>query len=1301
MDNMKTLEKLCMSGDLADNWKKWKQRWNLYAIASGANEKDEAVQCAIFLHLIGEEPLDIYNTFTFNADEVDKIRPLIQKFDNYFAPKKNITFQRYLFNTCIQNGRPFDNFLVDIKNKAKTCDFGNLEDSLVRDRIVCGIDSKEMRERLLRDSDLTLTKAANMVRAFEISKMQVSDLEGTHTAADSIRKYKRASKQTEQLEQPTKRKCYFCGTFHKRLACPAYGKTCSKCNKPNHFASVCKSFKKVNEVENKESNSESEIDINELYIDHIGSSAITQNNELTINAEINSYEITFKLDTGAQCNIIPITVFNKINKKPKLFTTKTTLKAYGGHNIELIGKCQMTLTLPGKELLCEFFIVNTKYTKPLLGLKTCQDLDIINIHQVNKSQANDPLINEYSEVFKGLGRVEGEYHINVNPNAKPVIHASRKVPLTILPRLKKTLKKLTEANVISKIETPTDWVNSLVIVEKKDKSLRLCLDPKELNQHILRDYKSIPTPEEISSKLHGKSIFSVIDMADCYWHITLDEPSSLLCTFNTPFGRYKFNRLPFGISCASDASQAMIEKHFGDIEGVIAIHDDLIIGAVSVREHDEVLRKVLQRAKERNIKFNLKKMQLRVPEVKYLGNIVSKEGLRPDPEKIKAIFEIPKPENKQDVQRILGMVNYLGQYIPNLSEISFPLRSLLKRDTHWQWTHEHQKALKTIQDILASEPVLSFFDINTPVEIQVDASSHGLGACLMQTNHPISYASRSLTNSEKHYAQIEKELLAIVYACEKFNQYVYGQPVFIKSDHKPLEAIIKKPISSTPPRVQRFLVRLMKYDVRIQFIPGKYLYIADTLSRAHSSSILENSDLHDESVVMIHTVYSNLSATPEKLDEIKKATEEDEILQLVKECIINGWPINKQKVPTKIVKYWQIRNDLHIIEGLVLKNDQIVIPTKLRNYILEKLHSSHLGIEKTIARARKTVYWPGMTNAIKEKILKCIICLKYRNKNQKQPLLPHEVPNLPWQNIGSDLFEYEGKTYLLVIDYYSKFIETCRLGDKHASSVISALKSIFVTHGIPRKFMADNVPYNSTEFKNFARDYNFIFTSSSPRYPQSNGLSEMGVKIVKRILKKCKDPCLGLLEYHNTPITGMSYSPSQLLMNRSTRSIIPVYHATLEPSVPIDARNEIIKQKDRQKYYYDRTSKKLPLIEAGETIRVQDKGRWNKARVECKAGTPESYIITAENGREYRRNRRDLLKTNETEPLQITRYIEPDTTNTQESKETNLSNNTNTIPKPSIDNETIRNETQEPPPLPQRRSNRIRKRPSYLNDYTQ
>ena len=397
----------------------------------------------------------------------------------------------------------------------------------------------------------------------------------------------------------------------------------------------------------------------------------------------------------------------------------------------------------------------------------------------------------------------------------------------------------------------------------------------------MRQYNMIPTPEEISSKLHGCSIFSVIDMADCYWHIELDDESSKLCTFNTPFGCNKFNRLPFGISCASDAAQAIVEKYFGDIAGVTAIHDDLIIAAATNKEHDSILRNVFQRACENNIKFNFKKIQYRVPSV-TLGNIVSSKGLQPEPSKSEAILDMPKPDDKESLHRFLGMVNFLGQFIPNLSETTAPLWPLFKKDTLWQWNHEHDQAILQIQCALSSHPVLAFFDINLTVCLQVDASSHGLGACLIQNDHPICYASRSLNDSEKNYAQIEKELLAIAYGCEWFNQYIYGRDVKICSDHKPLQYIVKKP------RIQRLLIRLQKYQVNVEYVPGKYLHIADTLSRSHLPTTDNDDNITEESDVMIHTIAINLPISLIKMTELRNSWNKDPQIIMLKDLIKSG-----------------------------------------------------------------------------------------------------------------------------------------------------------------------------------------------------------------------------------------------------------------------------------------------------------------------------------------------------------------------------------------------------------------------------
>ena len=214
--------------------------------------------------------------------------------------------------------------------------------------------------------------------------------------------------------------------------------------------------------------------------------------------------------------------------------------------------------------------------------------------------------------------------------------------------------------------------------------------------------------------------------------------------------------MPFGVCSSSDVAQKMVDDNFSDIPGVLAVHDDIIVAGADGEGHDTALKLVLDRPKERNIKFNRTKIQLRIDKVKYLGSIVSGEGFRPDPDKIKAIVDMPQPQNKQDLQRLLGMVNYPSQYIPNMSEITAPLRSLLKKQAQWSWYDEHDRSLAKIKEALTSSPVLRFFDVNKPATIQADASQNGMGGCLLQEGHPVIYASRSLTSAEENYAQIEK-----------------------------------------------------------------------------------------------------------------------------------------------------------------------------------------------------------------------------------------------------------------------------------------------------------------------------------------------------------------------------------------------------------------------------------------------------------------------------------------------------------------------------------------------------------------
>jgi len=291
--------------------------------------------------------------------------------------------------------------------------------------------------------------------------------------------------------------------------------------------------------------------------------------------------------------------------------------------------------------------------------------------------------------------------------------------------LKKTLDNLEKSGIISKQDEPTDWVNSLMIVEKKD--------PKDLNKAVKRENYHIPTCDEVISRLNGKKVFTIIDQKDGFWQVKLDKASSLLCTFNTPFGRYSMNRLPFGMSSAPEVFQKRNNEIFGDISGVCVVFDDTIVAGCDDAEHDLARRKVFEQARSKSVKFNRNKIQYKVPEVKYLGHVLSANGLKPDETKVKAIVDMPAPQDRAGLLRFLGMTTYLSKFIPNYSVLTEPLRCLLKKDIAWHWSPELDEAVHRIKQVISQKITLKFFDVNQPAVIQTDASSQGIGSCLLQS----------------------------------------------------------------------------------------------------------------------------------------------------------------------------------------------------------------------------------------------------------------------------------------------------------------------------------------------------------------------------------------------------------------------------------------------------------------------------------------------------------------------------------------------------------------------------------------
>jgi hypothetical protein len=1272
------------STNLADAWDKWISRFKNYATAVELKKKSKDVQVAIFLEVLGDGALDIFNTFNFKpasgegetaipAESREDLDTVIKKFEHYCKPRKgNTVFERYRFwARAHQQDEPVDAWVVELRALAANCQFGDQLDLMIRDKIVFHTNDKQAQVRMLREAELPLERALDICHASEATKKQLEDMgedkKSVHAVRHRHRERSRASTGSrkdskDRNEKQARKKCKSCGHSHPKYKCRAYGKSCHICSEKHHFAGTpaCKGKKKgaqVDAIDTSDSDSDSssecessdDLVIGNIVIGKIDTS-MNKKSKWQEDMLVEGDMIRFQLDTGAEANILP-KAYVKDSMKKRIKPTTTKLFSYGGTKIPAEGCLTLKVTHPRKKkgVKIRFYVVHTK-TKPILGNEACEHFDLIK--RIHKMQVDEDIFQTYSDVFKGLGKYEGQYRIELKDGVQPVSQPPRRIPHAKRDKLRETLRELEQRGIIAPVNKSTEWCSNLVIAEKKSGKMRICLDPRQLNEAVKRNNFTAPTAEEVMSQLAGKSIFTVIDMKDGYYHIELDDYSSHLCTFSTPWGRMRFCRLPFGVRCASDEMQRLNQQTFEHIPGTYVIADDIIVAGKDEKEHDLLLKKVLDRAREKNIRFNPEKVQYKVEEVIYMGNKITSEGIKPDPAKVEAIKNMPEPTDKTAVQRVLGMVKYLDKYIPHASEICKPLRDLLKKENKWSWQNEHREAMKQVKAALMSDEALQFYNVKDEVTIQADASQHGLGATLLQGGKPVCYASRALSECESRYAQIEKELLAVCFGCQKFHQYIFGKPVTVQSDHKPLEAIFKKQLGAVPPRLQRMMLRLQPYDVNIKYTRGKNMYVADTLSRAHLSVTEEemNKDIHTDNQIMVHMLYKAIPVAEDLKEEIKRYDDDDEEMQILCDTIMNGWPQHKMSSPKTLQDFWAVKNELHIAEGAVCAGERIVIPRKLRREVLAKLHKSHFGMEKTKARAKQAVYWPNMEKDIEKMITECETCLAYRPNQCKEPMKPHPIPSRPWEIVGSDILTRKGEDFLLVIDYLSKYPEVFKLKDKTAEGVIEGLKEIMSRHGIPETMIADNMPFNSAAMRQFANSINMEIITSSPTYAQSNGEAERHVQNIKNMMKKSRDNFwIALLEYRTAPITGTPFAPSQILMSRKLRSIVPSTAHALMPRV-VDPTIHLQQQKAKQKRYYDRGSKEMADLAPGEVVRIKRGDRWEPAQVTELAKQPRSYWVEHQ-GHELRRNRRHLLKTGEalcnTTPQPPQEEVEPKSTQDQ------------------------------------------------------
>lgn len=538
---------------------------------------------------------------------------------------------------------------------------------------------------------------------------------------------------------------------------------------------------------------------------------------------------------------------------------------------------------------------------------------------------------------------------------------------------------------------------------------------------------------------------------------------------------------------------------FGGIPGVIVYFDDICVVTENEEEHDRLLSIVLERARANNVRFNPEKIQYRAAAVQFMAHVLEQGRIRSGGKCREAILSMKRPQGKSEVMRLLGLFKYLGKFIPNLSGSSSGLRDLTRNGVEFEWTGKHESELNDLLATITADPVLVIYDPAKPVIVQTDASKDGLGCVIMQDGHPIAYASRTLSKSEQRWAEIEKQLLAIVFACQRFHFYLYGREFTVESDHRPLETLVKRDIDNVTARLQRMFMSLLRYPkMNVVYKPGKEMLVADCLSRAQLPEVEENIELSE----FIHSVTKSACLSKENYDLYRKTLQGDEKYSRICDYVMGNWP-SFHKMDEFGQAFYKFRDELLCENGVPFWNHRLVIPGGLQENICKWLHAPHLGIEKTLARARMDYFWPDMSRQIRELVTACTVCEPFRRNQQKEPLTQGSPAEFPFQRASTDLYEYAGHDYIVVIDAYSGLVISEPVRNKTVRHIVEILSNMFNRLGYPALIRCDNSPFGSAEFERFAEESNIELRFSSPRYPQSNGLAEKGMAIVKNILKRC------------------------------------------------------------------------------------------------------------------------------------------------------------------------------------------------------
>lgn len=917
--------------------------------------------------------------------------------------------------------------------------------------------------------------------------------------------------------------------MHLRKDCKFRQAVCRSCGRSGHIQRVCRSnsnsttakVKVINSPQSPQPEADSEYDVSVFTLNHPS--------HLYEDVIFESGSIKkFILDTGSPVSFLPLNTANDLGHR-KLQPSKTKIQGVTGNSLNVLG--QFTAFVRVKENSSKITFIVTDSGPLVLGLDALHALKLNLVFQTSSSvdMPNEiqALIGKCHQNTGGMQTTPADFDITGDPK----FLKARPVPYGLRAAVENNLNELVQSGILKPV-TSSQWATPIVTPLKANGQPRICGDYRiTVNPQLRQTATVTPVVEDMFAGLQGNTYFSKIDLSNAFLQIPLHDHAKEITTINTNWGLFQYQFLPFGLHISPGLFQKAINEILQNLHGVRSYQDDLIVFGHTIDEHNQNLLQLLRALDKHNVQINMKKSQFAVTQMKYLGYVISGQGISPDISRIKALKDAPIPDSAEKLHSFLGFAQYYAKFVPNFAALAQPLYTALQEFDN---TTSIAKDYNCLLNALIDGKTLQSYHFGAPTQLVVDASSYAIGAILEQNGRPVTCISRKLSKSEQNYSQVQKEALAIHWSVTRLHKFLFGTPFVILTDHKALEYLLH-PTSSvgktTSAMMQRWALNLSAYNYQIHHKPGSEIANADYLSRYAEH---EQEDSDEVNLVNPFPISRNI------LREETKA-----FYGPVLAGLRRGWSTSAKRRFPKL--YAQRENLQNQGDDVIQFNNKVLIPPTLREKLLQHLHLGHIGRDKMISLSRFLCWWPSINADIKNFANNCTNC---KQKPRSHPTwTPWPVTYQPMQRIHADYCgPFLGQYFALIIeDSYSKFPEVFLTKGATAEFTKSALQKFFAREGISQVFVSDNgTPFTAELLQQWLKSIGCNQVFSPPRHPQSNGLAENFIRTLKLAIKAFAPTSLNslhqaidtfLLRYRTAAHATTGKPPALLFKGRNLRTI--------------------------------------------------------------------------------------------------------------------------------------------------------------------